>query len=36
MLGKLGSPELFVTASEDIKNLNASQLAERLTIPENE
>ena len=32
-LGRPGADDVFVTAAEDIKGLNASQIAERLTIP---
>jgi RHS repeat-associated protein len=33
-LGRPGSTEAFVTASSDIKGMNATQIANRLTIPE--
>ena len=33
-IGRPGAADVFVTASSDIKGLNASQIAERLTIPE--
>ena len=32
-LGRPGADDVFVTAAEDIKNLNAEQIAERLAIP---
>ncbi|MFC3851678.1 polymorphic toxin type 10 domain-containing protein [Salinispirillum marinum] len=33
-LGRPGADDVFVTAASDIRGLNASQIAERLTIPE--
>lgn len=36
MLGPPNLEDVYVTASEDIKGLSGSKLAERLTIPENE
>jgi RHS repeat-associated protein len=32
-LGRPGADDVFVTAADDIRGLNASQIAERLTIP---
>ena len=33
-LGAPGSEDVFVTAADDIKGLNASEIANKLTIPE--
>jgi RHS repeat-associated protein len=34
MLGQVGASDVFVTASADIKGLNSTQIAKKLTIPE--
>ena len=36
MLGKPGDLDVFVTAAEDIRGLNAEQIAQRLAIPESD
>jgi len=33
-LGRPGAEDVFVTAADDIRGMNASQIADRLTIPE--